>query len=223
MTTRHTAETDPRTSRRPSTVNRIRSRQSGHPTGALGRIIGRAMVKDTAAANDRAVELLQLTQPGTVLEIGFGQGRTVSKLLTAGHRVIGTDVSAAMVAQASARNRRACADGRAQLVRSDGITIPFPDDHADAALSVHTLSFMAEPAATIAEIARVLRPEGRLALACLVGDDPIPAWMDRSIYRIPTISAIEAMLSAGRFTAIVHEPGHRSAHQTHYFTAELPR
>ena len=41
MTTRHTAETDPRTSRRPNTVNRIRSRQSGHPAGALGRIIGR--------------------------------------------------------------------------------------------------------------------------------------------------------------------------------------
>ncbi len=181
------------------------------------------MVKHTAAANDRAVELLQLAQPGTVLEIGFGQGRTASRLLGAGHRMAGTDVSAAMVAEASARNRRACADGRAQLVRSDGVTIAFPDDHADAALSVHAIYFMAEPAATIAEIARVLRPGGRVALACLVGDDPMPAWMDRSIYRIPTISAIEAMLVAGGFTAIVHEPGRRSAHQTHYFTAELPR
>ena len=223
MTTRHTDETSTPTSRGPGIVNRIRSRQSAHPNGVLGRIIGRAMVKDTAPANDRAVELLQLTQPGTVLEVGFGQGRTASRLLSAGHRVVGTDVSATMVAQASARNRRACTDGRAQLVRSDGITIPFPDDHADAALSVHTIYFMAEPAATIGEIARVVRPGSRLALACLVGDDPMPAWMDRSIYRIPTMSAIEAMLVAGGFTAIVHEPGRPSAHQTHYFTAERPR
>ena len=50
----------------PSLVNRIRSRQAGHPTGLLGRIIGRVMVKDTASANDRAVELLALTEPCTV-------------------------------------------------------------------------------------------------------------------------------------------------------------
>lgn len=153
----------------PSFVNRIRSRQAGHPTGLLGRIIGRVMVKDTASANDRAVDLLQLTAPSAVLEIGFGQGSTVARLVDAGHKVLGVDVSNAMVAQAGARNRRACADGRAQLVRTDGIGLPIPDYAADAALTVHTIYFMPDPSATFAEVARVLRPGGMFAIACRVG------------------------------------------------------
>ncbi len=63
------------------------------------------MVKDTADANDRALALLDLTAPRTVLEVGFGQGRTAAVLLDAGHRVIGVDPSTTMVKQATARNR----------------------------------------------------------------------------------------------------------------------
>ena len=56
---------------RPGAIARFRSRQSGHPSGPIGRIFGRIMVKDTADANDRAISLLDLTAPRTVLEIGF--------------------------------------------------------------------------------------------------------------------------------------------------------
>lgn len=223
MTTTTTATGNPPEPSRPGAVNRIRSRQAGHPSGLLGRIIGRIMVKDTADANDRALELLHLTQPSTVLEIGFGQGRTAAKLLDAGHRVIGADVSATMVAQAAARNRRACTDGRAQLVHSDGITVPFPDVSADAAFTVHTVYFMADPAATIAEIARVLRPDGRVVIACRVADDPMPAWMDTTIYRIPTTAQVCTMLEDAGFTTITHHPGSPATHDTHWFAADVPR
>ena len=213
---------DATTSTRPGLVNRIRSRQAGHPSGWLGRIIGRVMVKDTADANDRAVELLDLTNANTVLEIGFGQGRTAAKLLDAGHRVIGADVSATMVAQANSRNRRAVADGRAQLVRSDGVYAPFPDASADAAFTAHTVYFMNDPTATIAEVARVLRPGGRFVIACRVGDDPMPTWMDTNIYRIPTIAEVRTMLADAGFTTITHHQGSAATHDTHWFTGDVP-
>ena len=89
------------TTSRPELIARIRSRQSGHPNGLLGRIFGRAMVKDTAEANDRALALLDLTEPRTVLEVGFGQGRTAAVLLDAGHHVFGADPSQTMVNQAT--------------------------------------------------------------------------------------------------------------------------
>jgi SAM-dependent methyltransferase len=206
----------------PGLVGRIRSRQAGHPSGLLGRIIGRAMVKDTAAANDRAVELLELGEPSAVLEVGYGQGRTAAKLLDQGHRVLGVEVSDTMVNQARARNRRASRDGRAELRRGDGRTIPFEDARADAAVTVHTIYFMPDPAATIAEVARVLRPGGRFVLACRVGDDPMPAWMDPGVYRIPTIAAIGTMLGAAGFAPITHHPGDESTHCTHWFVAERP-
>ena len=206
----------------PGLIGRIRSRQAGHPSGLLGRVIGRAMVKDTAAANDRALELLELGEPSTVLEVGYGQGRTAATLLDQGHRVLGVEVSDTMVNQARARNRRACRDGRAELRGGDGRTVPFDDATADAAVTVHTIYFMPDPAATIAEVARVLRPGGRFVLACRVGDDPMPAWMDPGVYRIPTIAEIEAMLGAAGFAPVAHHPGDESTHCTHWFLAERP-
>ena len=64
---------------RPGFVGRLRSRQSGLPTGLLGRIFGRAMEGATADSNDRALAMLDLSQPRTVLDVGFGQGRTACR------------------------------------------------------------------------------------------------------------------------------------------------
>ena len=217
MTPTHTP-----TPTRPGAFGRLRSRQAGHPSGLLGRIIGRAMVKDTAAPNDRALAVLDLDEAATVLEIGFGQGRTAALLVEQGQRVLGVEVSDTMVNQATARNRRACRDGRAELVRGDGRVMPFDDDAADAAFTAHTIYFMPEPQTTLTDVARVLRPCGRFVIACRVGDDEMPAWMDPSIYRIPTVSEIEMMLGTAGFDSITHQPGDASSHLTHLFVADLP-
>lgn len=206
----------------PGLLGRIRSRQAGRPSGLLGRIIGRAMVKDTAEANDRALSLLELAEPVTVLDVGFGQGRTAAILVDQGHRVIGVDVSATMVRQARARNRAAVQDGRADLRAGDGLTLPFPDCSADAAYTAHTIYFMPEPQTTIAEIARVLRPGGRLVVACRVGDVEMPAWMDPAVYRIPTIREIEGMLAATGFASVERHSADDPQHHVHWFVADLP-
>lgn len=210
------------TARRPGLVGRFRSRQSGHPTGLIGRIFGRAMVKDTAAANDLAIELLELHQPATVLEIGFGQGRTAAVLIQQRHRVLGVDPSTTMVAQATARNRAASRDGRATLVHGDGITIPFADHTADAAFTVHTIYFMPDPAATLTDVARVLRPGGRLVIACRTSDTPFPAWMDPDIYRVPTLTQLDAMLHAAGYTDIDHHTAPAAGHDLQLVTAHTP-
>jgi len=206
---------------RPGFVGRLRSRQAGHPSGLLGRVVGRLMVKDTAGANDRALAKLDLTKPLTILDVGFGQGRTAAVLVRAGHRVLGVDPSATMVSQATARNRAACGDGRVALHHGDGITVPFPDDSADAAITAHTVYFMPDPAATIADIARVLRPGGTLVIACRTSDDDTPAWIDPDIYRIRSADEITAMLRAAGFDRVVHEPGEAGTHFLHLFVARL--
>jgi SAM-dependent methyltransferase len=208
---------------RPNLINRIRSRQAGHPSGLLGRVIGRLMVKDTAGSNDRALELLEVREPRTVLEVGFGQGRTAAKLSDQGHRVVGVEVSETMLAQATARNRAACRDGRVQLHLGDGRSLPLEDDVADVAFTAHTIYFMDDPQETQNEIARVLKPGGRFVLACRVSDDRIPEWMDRDIYRLPSIDQVQTMLDAAGFTDIAHHRGDESTHMTNWFVAELPR
>jgi arsenite methyltransferase len=207
---------------RPGMVGRIRSRQSGLPTGLLGRFFGRAMERATANSNDRALAMLDLNEPRTVLDVGFGQGRTVSALLRGGHRVVGVDASPTMVKQATARNRAACREGRATLRHGAGITIPFPDDSADAAISVHTIYFMPDPAATLTEIARVLRPAGTLAIACRTSDTPTAAWIDPDVYRIPSVTQVINMLHAAGFIEIEHQPGGTSNRDIHCFAGRLP-
>ena len=206
---------------RPGAIARFRSRQSGHPSGPIGRIFGRIMVKDTADANDRALSLLDLTAPRTVLEIGFGQGRTAAVLLDAGHHVIGVDPSATMVKQATARNRAACRDGRADLRHNDGVTIPFADNTADVAFTAHTVYFMPDPTATFTETARVLRPGGTLVIACRTSDTPLPAWMDPDIYRIPPAAQLTGMLTAAGFDHVDHHTVEATDHQLHLFVAHL--
>jgi SAM-dependent methyltransferase len=206
---------------RPGAIARFRSRQSGHPSGLVGRIFGRAMVKDTADANDRALALLNLTAPRTVLEVGFGQGRTVAVLLDAGHRVLGVDPSATMVKQATARNRSACRDGRADLRHGDGTTIPFADNTADAVFSVHTVYFMPDPTRTLAETARVLRPGGTLVISCRTSDTPIPAWMDPGVYRIPTAARLTEMLTEAGFDRVDHHTVDAAGYELHLFVAHL--
>ena len=109
---------------RPGTWARFRSRQSGCPSGPVGLIFGRLMVPTTAPANDAAINALGLTTPSVVLEVGFGQGRTVERLTSLGHRVIGVNPSPTMVRQARRLNRRAVRAGAARLEPNDGIRLP---------------------------------------------------------------------------------------------------
>ena len=208
---------------RPGFVGRLRSRQAGYPSGVLGRIVGRLMVKDTAAANDHALAQLDLTQPFTILDVGFGQGRSVANLVRAGHRVLGVDPSPTMVRQATRRNRSACRDGRATLRHGDGVTIPFPAHSADAAITIHSIYFMADPAATIADIARVLRPGGTLVVACRTSDDDTPAWFDPAVYTFRSADQITALLRTAGFEHVEHDDGGPVNHYVHHLLASLPR
>ena len=71
------------------------------------------------------------------------------------------------------------------------VALPFEDG---AALTVHTIYFMTDPATTFAEIARALRPGGRLALACVVSDDGIEPWK-----RPPTSTEHQAASKSSNF------------------------
>ena len=121
--------------------------------------------------------------------------------------MIGVDASPTMLKQATARNRAACRDGRATLRHGDGITIPFTDETADAATTVHTIYFMPDPAATLAEIARVLRPGRTLAIAGRTSDTPTAAWIDPDVYRIPSAGQVIDMLHTAGFNQVEHQPG----------------
>ncbi len=183
-------------------VGRYLSRQAAGPHGAVGRLLARIWVSETAAVNDAAIELLNPAPGEQVCEIGFGPGRTLGRLAAAGADVIGVEVSPTMVATAARRNAAPIATGRIRLHRGDGTTLPVADDSLDAVIGVHTIYFWPDPAATLLDMARALRPGGRLVLAFRAGEHPLPARFDPAVYHVPTTSQATQWLHAAGFTSI---------------------
>ena len=183
-------------------VGRYLSRQAARPHGTVGWLLARIWVSETAAVNDTAIELLNPAPGERICEIGFGPGRTLALLATAGAEVVGVDVSPAMVTTAGRRNAGAVAAGRIRLHRGDGTTLPVADDSLDAVIGVHTIYFWPDPSGTLNDIARALRPGGRLVLALRAGEQPLPARFDPAVYRVPTTTGATEWLHAAGFTGI---------------------
>lgn len=108
-----------------------------------------------------------------VADLGCGTGEMTARLAPFVQRVIGVDASAEMLQAAS---RRVGGAGNVDLRRGDLESLPIDDARLDIALVTLVLHHVAHPAAALKEVARVLKPGGRLVLV-----DMLPH--DRDAYR----------------------------------------
>jgi demethylmenaquinone methyltransferase/2-methoxy-6-polyprenyl-1,4-benzoquinol methylase len=104
------------------------------------------------------------TESGVILDVASGTAG-VALLLEArsGVKVVGVDLTEEMLRQG---HRRVVAAGRAErigLVAGRAEQLPFPDRHFDALTFTYLLRYVQDPQATLAELARVLRPGGTMA------------------------------------------------------------
>jgi demethylmenaquinone methyltransferase / 2-methoxy-6-polyprenyl-1,4-benzoquinol methylase len=98
--------------------------------------------------------------PGArVLDLGCGTGELGAELAGRGARVIGVDVSGEMLLLARRRFGR-----RLSLVQGSAFSLPFADGSLDAAVSGFVLRNLDDLAGAFAELARVIRPGGTIAL-----------------------------------------------------------
>ena len=142
-------------------IRRWLARQFARPHGAVGRLLIGPWL-DRISRRMNALVLAELDpRPGErVLEIGFGGGGLIAGLIEAGSRPIGIDVSEEMVARAWRRF-----GARAQIAEASVEALPLPDSSIDKAASVNNLYFWPDPAVGLAELARVVRSGGLLAIA----------------------------------------------------------
>lgn len=141
--------------------------QFRQPTGALGRLAGWTMAHrpSNRQRNTCTIELLKLAPDDDVLEIGYGPGIAIeqaSREIVDG-RILGFDHSKVMHEQASRRNANAIAAGKVELVVGDILETSRPLPAFDKIYSVNVVQFWWEPERTFAELARLLKPGGRIA------------------------------------------------------------
>ena len=124
----------------------------------------RAPVQSDPEALARLVREADLPPDCLVLDAGCGPGLVAEALLRAGHRVMGVDLSAKMIARA--RDRCASFGDRARFERLSLFDLdPALADPFDAAISRYVLHHMADPTAFVARQADLLRPGGVLVLS----------------------------------------------------------
>jgi ubiquinone/menaquinone biosynthesis C-methylase UbiE len=117
---------------------------------------------------------------GRVLEIGIGTGLNLPHYDKARvEKVVGLDPGVEMHPQARRRSRRAGVE--VELVGLSAERIPFDDASFDTVLVTYALCTIADPAAALKEMRRVLRPGGRL-IFCehgLAPDASVRRWQGR--------------------------------------------
>jgi demethylmenaquinone methyltransferase / 2-methoxy-6-polyprenyl-1,4-benzoquinol methylase len=144
---------------------------------------------------ERAIDAIELPEAARVLDLCTGTGDlALAAIARRGNAsVVGVDFAAEMLRLALTKVRNASLHGRISLVRGDAARIPVGDSTCDAATIGFGIRNVAEPERALAEIVRVLKPGGRLAILEF-GQPRIPgirtlyAWYFR--YMLPLVGRL---------------------------------
>lgn len=179
------------------------ARQARDPHGLLGKLVASIMVKETNAANERAVAALNVQPNDHVLDIGCGSGRSLELLIgkaRSGH-VSGVDPSTLMADRAVNSIKAAIKARKADVKVAAVEQLPYPDACFDKVMSVHTVYFWERLDIAFAEIARVMKPDAMLVLilrtdANLAAVESFPS----EVYTFRPLETVVAALGSADFT-----------------------
>ena len=177
----------------------------GGPHLGFASILEQRAVGGYGVVVDELIDELGLAEGGSAVDVGCGTGaltRRLARRVGPAGRVVGADISAYLLREAAALARR---QGLEEVIRFEvesAEALTFPDDRFDAALACTVLDEV-DAERGLAELARVVRPKGRVAV--LVRAVDIPAW--DSLPLRPELRAKVAARPTGGVTAGVCADG----------------
>lgn len=176
------------------------------------------------------VSRVEAGRDARVLDVATGTGAVALELVHRhGCSVVGIDRSPEMLAVARARVAARRLERSIELREGRAEALPFPDASFDALTVTYLLRYVDDPAATLRELARVVRPGGTMALLefgvppsrplralwelyvrivlPLAGRLLSPGWRDVGRFLGPSIRQLEARLPLERQLALWSEAG----------------
>ena len=121
--------------------------------------------------NDLLIEKLAVSSEQRVLDVGSGLGEPAFRLVElTGATVLGVTVAQPQVDEANQRARELGLADRVSFENADGLALPYSDASFDAAWAIESFIHM-DRSRALGEIARVLRPGGRVVITDLVQRD----------------------------------------------------
>ena len=147
-------------------LNKVIAQQLGNPFGLLGRVVTVIMNSANKQMNRASVTALHLQGDHRVLDIGFGGGIALEMMSSEVNdgTVVGMEMSDTALRQARHKFRRQMKDGRIELVKGAIESMPFLKDEFDRVTTVNTIYFWKDVEKSMAEIYRILKPNGEVVI-----------------------------------------------------------
>ena len=144
--------------------------QCSKPTGWLGRFALWRMNSGHSKLTDWGLKHVSIEKHHTILDVGCGGGRTVSKLaaLATQGKVYGVDYSEESVAATKRTNAQWIELGRVEIRHGLVSQLPFPDGMFDLVTAVETHFWWPDLPGDMREVFRVVKPGGTLVLVAEV-------------------------------------------------------
>ena len=184
---------------------RFIARQLAQPSGLIGRrFTARWLNKANARMNQLAFEQLQVAPGDRILEVGFGGGDLLERILRSKQAefVAGIDLSADMLRVVSEKLQSHIRDGKLELQCGDIEALPYGEGEFTRLCSVNTIYFWRDPAGALTECRRVLKSAGRLIL-CLNSKDDMQAWpIHQHGFKLFELAEVETLMQAAGFSTI---------------------
>jgi arsenite methyltransferase len=146
----------------------------GYDAAALATLPEAVTASFAGVGNPHAIG--PIPEGATVLDIGCGAGTDLllaAQRIGAGGRAVGVDMTPAMRARA-ADGAATCRLGNVEVLDGDAARLPLEDHSVDVVISNGVLNLVPDKTRAIAEIARVLKPNGRVQIADIVIGEVLP-------------------------------------------------
>jgi SAM-dependent methyltransferase len=160
------------------------------------------------------IDMAQVGPGDTVLDVACGPGLVACPLAEVARHVTGIDLTPAMIEQAQARQR---SRGLANLIWLVGDAVPLPFSDASFSVVVTRYSFhhFLDPKTVLAEMVRVCRPGGRVAVIDVFTRSPEQAEAYNPVEKLRDPSHVRA-LSLEELIVLFHDAGLRDVRTAFY-------
>ena len=160
-------------------------------------------VEESEHLAERATAGLALASEALAIDVACGPGTFTRPFAPRVRHAVGVDLTPAMIEKARAEAARGNITN-IEFICRDIYALPFADGVAGVVACGYAFHHMVEPARALAEMARVLRPGGRVAIADIIVPEGPGGEIQNAIERVRDPSHTNAQ-SVAQFRALMHD------------------